>query len=145
MAQHHDAPVPHGPAYETTDADTRQISIWTMAIFVTIAAGMISMAALLFGFIKFPPALERTPTTAELGRELPPTPRLQVNQSGDLHDFRAREEKALGSYGREPNSGAVRIPIDKAIDIVAARGTLPVSKGAPASAAKPAPAAAAAH
>ena len=118
-SQHHNAP------YETTVADAKQVSVWTISIFVTILAGLISMAALLFGFVKFPVSLDRTPTAAEYERNLPPAPRLQVNQSGDLQQFRAHEEDVLSTYAREPNSGAVRIPIDKAIDIVAARGVLP--------------------
>ena len=123
-------PVP----YETTDADTKQIKVWTASIFVTVALGMLSMAALLFAFMKFPPSLDRTPTAAEYERSLPPTPRLQVNQAGDLQQFRAHEEEFMTSYSREPNSGAVHLPIEKAIDIVAARGVLPGTK-APAPAA----------
>ena len=68
-SQHHNAP------YETTDADAKQVSVWTISIFVTILAGLISMAALLFGFVKFPVSLDRTPTAAEYERNLPPTPR----------------------------------------------------------------------
>lgn len=125
-------------AYETTDANIRAISVWTIGIFVTIFAGMIAMALMLTGFLKFPAELDRKPTQAELERELPPTPRLQVNQSGDLSDFRAREEAAISSWGRNPNSGAVQIPVDKAIEIVAARGVLPGARIAPVAAAKPA-------
>jgi len=118
-------PPPTNVPYEVSDADAKQISIWTISIFVTIAAGMIAMAALLFGFFKFPIPLDRPPTAAEYERTLPPAPRLQVNQSGDLQQFRAHEENVMSTYSREQNSGAVRIPIDKAIDIVAARGGLP--------------------
>ena len=123
----HTPPAPGNAPYEVTDADAKQISIWTISIFVTIFAGMIAMAALLFGFLKFPAPLDRPPTAAEYERTLPPAPRLQVNQSGDLQQFRTHEEDVLSTYGREPNSGAVRIPIDKAIDIVASRGALPAA------------------
>lgn len=141
MSEHHVNPAHHSAPYETTDADAKQISIWTITIFVTIAIGMISMAVLLVGFLKFPPSLDRTPTDAEYQRSLPPAPRLQVNEPGDLHQFRAREEHILSTYGRESNSGAVRIPIDKAIDIVASKGALP-GVGKPVAVAAPKPAAA---
>lgn len=111
--------------YETTDANVRQISIWTIGIFVTIFAGMLGMLGLILGFIKFPVELDRRPTAAEYERSLPPAPRLQVNQAGDLASFRAREEAAVTTWQRDPNSGAVRIPVNRAIDIVAARGVLP--------------------
>ena len=127
MTPPHDPHAHHSAPYETTDADTRQISIWTISIFVTIFAGMLSMAALLFGFLKVPSSMffDRPPTTAEYERSLPPTPRLQVNQAGDLQQFRAHEEQFMTSYSREPNSGAIHMPIEKAIDIVASRGVLP--------------------
>jgi hypothetical protein len=118
-------PPSNNPPYEVSDANVKQISIWTSAIFITMAAALVAMAALLFGFLKFPVPLDPPPTAAEYERILPPTPRLQVNQAGDLQQFRVHEEHALTTYGREHNSGAVHIPIDKAIDIVAARGVLP--------------------
>ena len=130
--QPHDSLHAAAAPYETTDANVHQISIWTISIFVTIFAGMLAMAALLFGFLKFPVALDRPPTAAEYERTLPPTPRLQINQPGDLEQFREREEQLLTTYGREQNSGAVRIPVDKAIDIIAGRGALPVSSAKPA-------------
>ena len=135
MSVHHDSHHQSNAPYETTDANVHQISIWTISIFVTMFAGMISMAALLFGFIKFPVSLERPPTAAEYERSLPPAPRLQVNQVGDLQQFRERELQVLTTYGREPNSGAIRIPIDKAIEIVAERGALPKTAAAPPAAA----------
>ncbi len=136
-AKHIPAASHHAAPYETTDADAKQITVWTASIFVTVTLGMLAMAALLFAFFKFPPSLDRTPTAAEYERNLPPTPRLQVNQSGDLQQFRAHEEDLMTTYGREPNSGAVRIPIDKAIEIVASRGVLPGAKDAPVAAAAP--------
>jgi hypothetical protein len=135
MAAHHDSHHQSSAPYETTDANVHQISIWTVSIFVTMFAGMISMAALLFGFVKFPASLERPPTAAEYERSLPPAPRLQVNQVDDLRQFREREQQMLTTYGREPNSGAIRIPIDKAIDIVSERGVLPKTAAAVAPAA----------
>ena len=133
----HPAPSHHGPNYETTDANVKAISYWSIGIFVTIFAGMASMAALYFGLNKFPVELERKPTAAEYERSVPAGPRLQVDQSGDLEKFRARENDLLNNYGREANSGAVRIPVATAIDIVAGRGTLPGAKPAAAAPAKP--------
>lgn len=123
--------------YEVTDANTHQISLSSIAIFVTVGAGMLSMFLLINGFLRFPQELDRKPTAAEYERSLPPTPRLQVDQAGDLSTFREREEAAVTSWRRDSNSGAVRIPVDKAIEIVAARGILPGTRPA-AAAAKPA-------
>ncbi|MBM3795596.1 MAG: hypothetical protein FJW31_16405 [Acidobacteria bacterium] len=130
------APSHCGPKYETTDANIKAISVWTIGIFVTILAGMIAVAAMLFGLGKFPVELERKPTAAEYERTVPSGPRLQVDQAGDLDKFRRRENEVLNNYGRQPNSGAVRIPVDTAIDIVAGRGVLPGARPAAAAAAK---------
>jgi|SRR5579871_1003604 len=55
-----------------------------------------------------------------------PEPRLQPNPPADLNKFRAQEEEILNSYGwTDQQAGIAHIPIEQAIDIIAARG-LPV-------------------
>jgi hypothetical protein len=59
----------------------------------------------------------------------PPEPRLQDHPAQELTEFRARERQTLHSYGWvEPNAGVVRIPIERAMELVLARG-LPVRAG----------------
>jgi len=56
-------------------------------------------------------------------RQLPPYPRLQVSPQVELREFRAKEEQLLNGYGWEDKSkGVVRIPIDRAMDLIAQRG-----------------------
>jgi hypothetical protein len=55
-------------------------------------------------------------------RELPPQPRLQVHPRADLQSYLRSEQEKLNSYGTDPATGAARIPIDRAIDLVAERG-----------------------
>jgi hypothetical protein len=64
-------------------------------------------------------------------RALPPLPRLQSAPIGDLRDMRAAEDQILTGYGwvDQPH-GVVRIPIDRAMDLLAQRG-LPVRQNAP--------------
>ena len=53
----------------------------------------------------------------------PPTPRLQSAPVDDMRALRAAEEAALQSYGWVDRDAAIaRIPVDRAIDIVAERG-----------------------
>jgi hypothetical protein len=57
---------------------------------------------------------------------LPPGPNLLTNESANLHDFRAREMNELTTYGwMDKNAGTVRLPIDRAMELVLERG-LPV-------------------
>ena len=66
-------------------------------------------------------------TVARPAREpAPPEPRLQVSPSDDLREMHAAEDVILNNYGWENQSaGIVRIPIDRALQVMAERG-LPV-------------------
>jgi hypothetical protein len=55
-----------------------------------------------------------------------PSPQLETDERTQLNDIRLREEDTLSTYGWvDQKAGTVRIPIDRAIDILAQRG-LPV-------------------
>jgi hypothetical protein len=59
-----------------------------------------------------------------------PKPRLQVKGPADLAAFRAAEEADLNSYGWvNRNSGVVRIPIDRAMQLLSDRGLPDVGAG----------------
>ena len=112
-----------GPGYETTDADVPIIVRYGFVMYIVIGLTLILMWALHFFFEKTPFKLDREATAMEMERNLPPTPRLQINQSGDLHEFRAREEERLHGYGWvSKEAGVVHIPVEKAIEAVAAKG-----------------------
>jgi hypothetical protein len=52
-----------------------------------------------------------------------PEPRLETNERTEINDFRLGEEQTLNSYGWvDQNAGVVRIPITKAMELVAQRG-----------------------
>jgi hypothetical protein len=56
-------------------------------------------------------------------------PRLQLKPPEELNNFRAGEETALNTYGWiDRTTGVVRIPIDRAMDLVLERG-LPARSG----------------
>ncbi len=60
--------------------------------------------------------------------DLPPAPRLQTDAPRDLQSMRSHEEQALDGYGWvDRNAGIVRIPIDRAMDLLSRR-ELPVRK-----------------
>ena len=67
-----------------------------------------------------------------------PDPRLENDERGQLNDIRLTEEQTLSTYDYiDKNAGTVRIPIERAMDLVAQRG-LPVrTQGAPAEATAP--------
>jgi hypothetical protein len=58
-----------------------------------------------------------------LERVVPPEPRLQVDEQRTLEEQRALEQKTLETYGWvDKANGIVRIPMDRAIDLIAERG-----------------------
>jgi hypothetical protein len=71
---------------------------------------------------------------------LPPAPRLQIRGTGHWRDYRDAEEQRLATYGwMDRGSGAVHIPIDRAITLVLERGVGPLSPGPAAAAPAAAP------
>ena len=55
-----------------------------------------------------------------------PQPRLETNEPREINDFRVQEERTLHSYGwLDQQAGVVRIPIARAMELVAQRG-LPI-------------------
>jgi hypothetical protein len=55
-----------------------------------------------------------------------PTPRLEEDERGQLNDIRLKEEQTLSSYDYiDQKAGTVRIPIERAMDLIVQRG-LPV-------------------
>lgn len=60
---------------------------------------------------------------ADTEAELKGAPRLQLAPDVDLQAFRAREDAELNSYGWiDRTAGVVRIPIDRAMELIAQRG-----------------------
>lgn len=57
-----------------------------------------------------------------------PEPRLETNERMEINEFRLKEEQTLRSYDWvDKDAGTVRIPIDRAMQLIAQRG-LPVKQ-----------------
>ncbi len=117
----HAAPVGH----ETRDVDLSGAP--------RLVIGMVAFLALVFAFVWFVYVKWRADANASQppipaiavrdGDRLPPLPRLQTTPNVDLRAFRDREAQVLTTYGWvDKEKGVVRIPIDRAIDLVAERG-----------------------
>jgi hypothetical protein len=129
--------------YEQTDARARPIVRYSIGllIFTAVSAG-IAYAAL-YGFREMGRRTDRPRPAMALddSRRLPVEPRLQVHPTLDAAEMRRLEREQLTTYGWvDQQRGIVRIPVDRAIELLAARG-LPSRAAAPQPGAAPAPAA----
>jgi hypothetical protein len=60
-----------------------------------------------------------------------PAPQVETDERGQLSDIRLQEEQRLSTYDYvDKNAGTVRIPIDRAMDLIAQRGLPTRSQGA---------------
>jgi hypothetical protein len=67
--------------------------------------------------------LSRMESPAKDARQLPPEPRLEETPALDLQEMREAEEKLQTTYGwLDESAGTVRMPIDRAMDLVVQHG-----------------------
>jgi hypothetical protein len=109
-------------AYEHSDADVRSLVKFAFALFVVLVAVIILMRWMFFYFAKSqqlgPPA-----SPFENARVLPPQPRLQVKPGLDLQAYCEDQLQQLDTYGWvDPHNEVVRIPVDRAMDLILQRG-----------------------
>jgi hypothetical protein len=120
--------------HEETD-----INVWAVGKFA-VALVLVAVATLflLFGLYRYflsreggPPAGRSQAAASEPGKAFP-QPQLQETEVLDLKSIRAAEEQVLNSYAwMDPEKGVVRIPIDRAIDLLAKRGLPSGPEGTP--------------
>lgn len=119
---------PGKPGYELTDISTRVVVVFATAL---VAAGVVVhvLVWLLFAYLGQATAVSYSrqyPLAAIGPAPLPAAPMLQVKPREELKQLRAEEDAILSSYRWiDPNAGIVRIPIDRAMQLVLERG-LPV-------------------
>jgi hypothetical protein len=119
-----------GPGHEKSDANIRVLAIAAAGLVVLMLVGMFAMRMMYVQMADY--QMRHDPPLSPLAAELPahpPEPRLQVKPADDLVDVRAEEQEKLSSYGWvEPNAGVVRIPVERAMELLAERG-LPTREG----------------
>ena len=132
--------------HETTDAEIAPLV--RFAVFLAVITIAIAVATV--GFYSFLDAREerekapRYPLTSGVERPMPPAPRLQTYPFDDIKALRQEEAQLIEHYGWvDKNAGTVRIPVTRAMELLAERG-LPhrsEAESTPAAPSVPAPAA----
>jgi hypothetical protein len=111
-------------AHEESDVVLRPVVIAGLGVLVIVLVAALAMFGLFHVMAReearlSPPA---NPLAAAEGPRLPPEPRLQSHPLKDLDELHKAENNLLTTYGWvDKSAGTVRIPIDRAIDILAQR------------------------
>ncbi len=111
------------PGYEVRDAQIRPVILSGLALFgFVIFAIVIALAVFRFFEGRMQEnAVPVSPLAAE--RPLPDGPRLQVNPDRDWREFKAREDSITSNPGWiSKDAGAVRLPIETAMEIMLEKG-----------------------
>lgn len=121
-------PVPGARGHERRDFSVGWIFGIVLFLLCCGALMHVLMAALLEQFNSGPsPGDAWQPVRKQARTRSGPGPRLQISPRMDLHYFRAQEDKQLTNYAWvDRSAGVVRVPIERAMELVLERG-LPVA------------------
>jgi hypothetical protein len=145
----HNGPSHQGKlGYETQDI-TGKLVFWFLFVLAVVTVCCVIAMVFMFGLLtkELPAAATVVPSQVAPGRILPPEPRLQASPPIELKAFREKEEAVLTTYGWvDKSEQKARIPVERALELVAERGLpyhkagepLPVLPPAPLPAPKPA-------
>jgi hypothetical protein len=112
-------------AFERRDVAPRHVVYAVLSLFaIIIIAGLVVTGLMgLFSRELSQERSERPPTALETQRQVPPAPQLQVKPAEDRASLDAEAQRKLQGYGwADRKAGRAHIPIDRAIDLLVARG-----------------------
>ena len=117
--------------------ERRDVSVRGVAWFAVGLAGTCALIGVigigLYHFFERQHPSPDSPSRIELkAHMIAPPPQLQVDPTQDYEKFRASEDAKLNSYGWiDKQAGIVRIPIARAMDLIAQRGLPTRGDGTP--------------
>ncbi len=109
--------------HETTDADVKPILRFLFGLFALIALVLVGMT-FFFDFLhdRYEQAGTKVSPLVDT-LQVPPEPKLQVNPAEERREVRNWEDQRLHSYEWiDKNTGTFRIPIERAMELLAGEG-----------------------
>jgi hypothetical protein len=117
--EHPVAASPNGAGHEHREVDVRFIVVSLIVLLI----GTFLVCLLTIGIFRYFHNTYLPPQVTYTQPLLPPEPRVEEKPYLQLQNLRILEDHVLSSYAWvDQNAGTVRIPIDKAIDMVAEKG-----------------------
>lgn len=109
--------------HELRDLSPKKIALFAVALNAIILLVLLASYALFRRFADIEVRNQIPPSPLTYTREPVPGPHLQANPRQELKEMRAAEDSVLNHYGWiDAEKGIVRIPIDRAIEILAQKG-----------------------
>ena len=116
--------------YEDSDVSVGRLFAFAAGVVGLVVLGVLGSAAVFHFFVSHQP-LGPPASPFEDVRTMPPEPRLQTTAPLDLKHYRDEQEKILDGYGWvDSQGGIVRIPVDRAMDLLLQKG-YPVQGSSP--------------
>ena len=109
--------------HEVSDINSKRVARVGLALATVIALALLVTYGLFRYFYRGETRTRPLPSPLSYTREPTPEPRLSIEPGKDLKTLRSEEDAMLKSYGWiDRDKGVVRIPIDRAIELLAERG-----------------------
>jgi hypothetical protein len=123
----HSGDAPRNPhvRHEPGDVNARVLTKFGLSMAFLLVIFMVGLWGM-FDYLKNREAelgLPLSPSAMTNAQKQPPEPRLQPHPALDMRKMRADEEVILHQYAwLDPDKGIVRIPVERAMDLIAQRG-----------------------
>lgn len=122
MASHH-APAASTANYEKDDAKVKPILVFTVLLVIANVATFYAMRWANDAYMRGESEKDRTTHPLATPNQEPPAPRLQAQPTAELVIFKAEQLNETTSYQWiDRSTGVVRLPIDRAMDVMSERG-----------------------
>ena len=110
---------PNGAGHETSEVSVRLIVVSLAFLAVFTAA----VCLLVVGIFRYFHATYQADAAERAQPVVPPTPRIEVAPWEEYQRLKVEEDHILGTYAWvNKETGVVRVPIDRAIDMLSAKG-----------------------
>jgi hypothetical protein len=117
--------MPEEPPYEKGDVHFRGVLIFAVALAVGVVLTLVLVGGMIALLAQSPPSSMRASPTGTPS-VVPPPPVLQAQPWEDLRHYREEQSRILSNYAWiDRKAGAVRIPIERAMELVVERGPAP--------------------
>jgi hypothetical protein len=117
--------VPEEPPYEKGDVHFRGVLIFAVALVVGVVLTLVLVGGMIALLAQHSPSSMRASPTGTPS-VVPPPPVLQAQPWEDLRRYREEQSRTLLNYAWiDRKAGIVRIPIERAMELVIERGPAP--------------------